>query len=259
MPSPFPGMNPFLELRDQWPGFHLHYISELARQLGPRIAPEYYTQVEHHVFLHEVDDERLQALRRPDITVFESDRKAEHIGGTAVAISAPVEVRIPSTVDVVKVPYLLIRNRASRKVVTAIELLSPTNKARGSDREVYLGKRKELLASMAHFVEIDLLRGGPKMPWVGLPVCDYSVAVSRSHLRPQVDFWPIELRETLPTIPIPLKEFDREVLLDLQAALHGVYDLMSYEFHLYTYGDPEPPLNPTDLAWVQGIVASSEV
>ncbi len=81
--------------------------------------------------------------------------------------------------------------------MTVIELLSPTNKYAGPDREQYLVKRRELLASPVHFVEIDLLRGGPRMPMQDLPECDYCVLVSRVETRLDAGLWPIRLREPI--------------------------------------------------------------
>ena len=86
-----------------------------------------------------------------------------------------------------------------------IELLSPSNKRAGDDREQYLAKRRELLRTPAHLVEIDLLRGWTPMPQEGRPECDYSVMVSRAEKRRAADFWPIRLRDRLPVIPFPLR------------------------------------------------------
>ena len=71
--------------------------------------------------------------------------------------------------DVERVRYLEVRDREGREVVTVIELLSPSNKRAGDDRESYLAKRRELLRSPAHLVEIDLLRGWTPMPQEGGP------------------------------------------------------------------------------------------
>lgn len=137
--------------------------------------------------------------------------------------------------------YLEIRDRASREVVTVLELLSHTNK--GRHRDQYLVKRDKILAGSAHLVEMDLLRGGEPMPSPDRPACDYSVVVSRAERRPEADFWPIGLRDPLPTIPIPLRGPDRDATLDLQALLNRVYDAGRYA--RYVYEDrPQPPSAP---------------
>ena len=108
------------------------------------------------------------------------------------------------SIDVLE-SFIEIRDRETREVVTVVELLSPTNKAPGSDREQYLGKRKVLLAGNTHVVEIDLLRSGQRAPVGEMPECDYVVMVSRSYERPRVELWPLALSDPLPTIPIPLR------------------------------------------------------
>jgi Protein of unknown function (DUF4058) len=151
------------------------------------------------------------------------------------------------------VPFLEVRDRQGRELVTAIELLSPSNKRSGDDREQYLAKRRELLRSPAHLVEIDLLRGWTSMPQEGRPECDYSVLVSRAEKRPAADFWPIGLRDRLPVIPIPLRSPDAAARIDLQEVLHRTYDGPGYEHFIYS-GEPEPSLSANDSAWARPFV-----
>ena len=55
---------------------------------------------------------------------------------------------------------LQIKEIASGEVVTALELLSPANKRPGKGRTQYENKRREVISSQTHLIEIDLLRGG---------------------------------------------------------------------------------------------------
>ena len=151
------------------------------------------------------------------------------------------------------VTFLQIRDRASRRVVTVLELLSRSNKYSGADREQYLMKRQALLFRDVNFVEIDLLRGGPRMPNRNVPDSDYSVLVSRPGRRPFADYWAIGLRESLPAIPIPLHRDDHDAALDLQPVLHRVYDAARYGSRIYD-GQPEPALSPEDAAWAAPFV-----
>ncbi len=153
-------------------------------------------------------------------------------------------------VDVERLSFVEIRDRRDRQLVTVLELLSPSNKRQGPDREQYLAKRRQLLASDVHLIEIDLLRGGPRMPVEGLPDCDYCIVVSRVENRPEVGIWPIRLRARLPVIPIPLRAPDADARLDLQEALNHLYDAAGYEDYIYT-GAPQPPLHPDDAAWAR--------
>ena len=136
-----------------------------------------------------------------------------------------------------------------------IELLSPSNKRGGDDRELYLAKRRELLRGSAHLVEIDLLRGWAPMPQTGRPACDYSVMVSLAERRPTADFWPVKLRERLPVVPIPLRAPDAAAQVDLQEALQRAYDGPGYEHFIYR-GEPEPPLSAEDAAWAGQLISA---
>ncbi len=143
-----------------------------------------------------------------------------------------------------------IRDRLGRQLVTAIEILSPTNK-RGVGRGEYLKKRRRLLRSEAHLVEIDLLRAGRRIPMErALPPAPYYIYVGRQELRPVTDVWPVRLDQPLPQVPIPLLAGDGDVMLDLQAALTAVYDLSDYGLEIDYSGPPEVPLTPEQSAWV---------
>jgi hypothetical protein len=156
-------------------------------------------------------------------------------------------------VDVERHSYLEIRDRENRQLVTVLELLSPSNKRPGRDRDQYEDKRNALLSGTANFVEIDLLRGGPRMPMQDLPACDYCVLVSRVKPRPIADCWPIRLRDPLPVIPVPLRPDDQDARLDLQAVLHRLYDAAGYEVYIYG-GQPDPPLPAVDVAWARQLL-----
>jgi len=207
-------MNPYLEQEDVWHDFHERLLPHLAEVIGSQLAAHYIVKIDEHVYIHE-----------------------------------------PAAVDIEGSSYVEIRDRRDRRLVTVIQLLSPTNKYSGPDREQYLGKRGQLLASSTHLVEIDLLRGGPRMPVANpLPACAYYAMVSRMEKRPKADFWPIDLRAQLPVIPIPLRDPDPDANLDLQAALHHVYDAARYGNYIYE-GSPQPALNAPDDTWARQLLA----
>ena len=251
MPSPFPGMNPFLEHEDAWHDFHASFMPRVRDVVSAQVDPRYIVKIDEHIYIHEMSAEQRRFVGRADITV---GRGAPAVGGaaaTAVA-EAPVERYLPA-VDVERAAFVEIRDRRNRQLITLIELLSPANKRPGGDREQYLGKRHEIVASTAHFVEIDLLRGGERMPVDDLPECDYCVLVSRSEKRPRVGIWPLRLRDRLPIIPIPLRAPDPDATLDLQEVLHDIYDKAHYETYIYD-GTPDPRLAPADAAWAEPFV-----
>jgi len=245
-------MNPYLEQDDVWQDFHQSFIPLVREALSEQVRPGYFVKVEEHLFIHELPAEERRLLGRADVAV--GDRRPERSSpsGTEV-IEAPAYGQLALAVDVERHAYLEIRDRRHRDLVTVIELVSPANKKAGVDRDQYLAKRQQLLLSNVHFVEIDLLRGGPRLPVQGLPDCDYYVLVSRAEDRPDVAPWPLGLREQLPKVPIPLRAPDGPAWLDLQPLLHRLYDAAGYEDHIYT-GSPQPPLAAGDEAWARQLL-----
>ena len=207
MPSPFPGMNPFLEHLDVWSTFHTGMLAAMADRLSAQVRPDYLVHMEAHI---------------------ERQR------------------------------YLEIRDRRNRELVAVVELLSPVNKKSGPYRAQYLTKRSEILASPAHLVEIDLLRDGRAMPDQERPSSTYGVMVSRVEERPAADFWPIGLRQPLPTIPVPLRPANSHASLELQKLLHEVYDRGTYAEEIYEQ-EAEPPLDPADLDWAEHVLSQAKL
>jgi hypothetical protein len=243
-------MDPYLET-STWMNFHTLLCAEMVRQLGPKIRPRYLARATEQSYTEiavEPDGQRRPSL--PDVNVLESAPGPGRGGAAAVAIVA-APVRVP-TIMPVKIPHAAveIRDRLKRRLVTAIELLSPTNKC-GVGRKEYLKKRRRLLRSEAHLVEIDLLRAGRRVPMErSLPPAPYYVYVGREESRPMTDVWPIRLDQPLPQIPIPLLEGDPDVMLDLQSALTVVYDISDYGLELDYTKPPVAPLTPEESTWL---------
>ena len=142
------------------------------------------------------------------------------------------------------------------EVVTVIEVLSPGNKRPGSDgRREYLNKRETVLRSPAHLLELDLLRGGERLPTIeALPRADYYAFVCRARRRPLAEVYPWTLYQPLPSIPVPLAQGDPEIALDLQAVFTTVYDRAGYDYAL-DYAQPvAPPLSEDEQAWCAAIL-----
>lgn len=251
MPSPFPGMNPYLEQESVWHDFHERFCPVAAEMLTAQVRPHYIVKIDEHVYIHELPAETRRFLGRADVAVTRSPATADS-GSTAQVLTAPARVRLPA-VDIERLSFVEIEDRESRQLVTAIELLSFSNKYAGPDREQYLAKRGRLFASAAHFVEVDLLRGGPRMPVEDLPECDYYAMVSRVEERFSAGLWPIRLPDRLPIIPIPLRPPHGDARLDLQAILHRVYDAAGYEDYIYM-GQPQPRLAPDRTNWAQQFI-----
>jgi hypothetical protein len=192
---------------------------------------------------------------RADVGVTRPPFATPGTGTATAAAEAPAKVILPA-VDIERLSFIEVRDRDNWQRVTVIELLSPSNKYAGPDREQYLAKRRELLSSAVHFVELDLLRGGPRMPMENLPECDYCVLVSRVETRPEAGLWPVRLRERLPLVRIPLRTPHADAQLDLQDILHRIYDAAGYEDYIY-HGQPQPQLHPEDAAWAQSFVPAA--
>ncbi len=204
MPSPFPGMNPYLEQEDVWVDFHQSFIPLVRDVLSAQVRPGYLVRVEEYLVIHELPEDEHRYLGRADVSVTRSP-SSQGVRSGGGALEAPVYGRVPPAADIEHHSYLEIRDRRDRSLITFIEVLSPSNKRLGPDREQYLAKRRQLFASGVHLVEIDLLRVGPRLPLVELPDCDYCILVSRVEERPRVGIWPLRLRERLPLIPVPLR------------------------------------------------------
>jgi hypothetical protein len=251
MPSPFPGMNPYLEQERVWHDFHERFLPTAAEAIGAQVDPRYIVKIDEHVYIHELPEGSRQFLGRADIAV---TRSPEGGGPRPVAavLEAPAQVRLPR-VDIERLSYVEIRDRDDWRLVTVIELLSPSNKRPGPDREQYLAKRAELLSGAAHLVELDLLRGGPRLPLEDLPACDYYALVSRVEDRPRAGVWPIRLRDRLPVLPIPLHAPDPDAVLDVQSALDRVHDAARYRTYIYR-SPPQPALSRDDEAWARQFI-----
>ena len=187
-------------------------------------------------------------------------------GGGGGPAAGGVLVASPSVVGSLPRPKAVVRSRrwlsvqdnASRRVVTVVELLSPTDKRAGVARDKYQVKRDKLLRSGTHLVEIDLLRGGVRMPTRGLPPCDYYCAVSRRPDRPRAELWPFDLAHPLPALPVPLLPGEAEPVVALKPVLDRVYDEGHYADRLYT-DTPDPPLTPEQAAWAAALLPPEAV
>lgn len=251
MPSPFPGMDPYLE--SIWADVHTRLVPLFGTMLAPLLAPKYITDLSSRIVVERLpDDEPNGRFIMPDVSVLQ----VESTGATETAVPAgvtPPGLRLKTPIELpTRLVTLHIREAASMRLVTVIELLSPVNK-RGEGRREYLQKRKEVLDSQAHLVEIDLLREGRRMPFLGeVPATPYLAMVSRTYARPECDVWPIRLQDPLPVLPVPLLRPDPDVPLDLGAALRTTYDAARYDLRIdYSQPPPPPPLSDEDAAWVK--------
>lgn len=254
MPSPFPGMDPYLE-GQVWEEFHQLMINEIHSRLVPLVRPQFVVRMEQRIYLEHPSSEISRAIR-PNVTLLRQPGLPTRMGS---AVIDPPPLALPLALsEEHRESFLEVRMRDSGELITVIELLSPTNKRPGADgvRE-YLTKREWVLRSAAHLVELDLLRGGQRLPMARpLPHSDYFVILSRLRNRPMAAVWPFTMRDRMPRIPIPLADGDPDVPLDLGAAFNAVYDRAGYDYSLdYEHG-VAPPLTEDEAIWVRDVLSS---
>lgn len=258
MPSPFPGMDPYIEARREWLDFHADLAGEIRARLNVALQANYYaTTVIHTTYdVIEIAKRDIHSVA-PDVSVWRSNPST--FAATAVAVIDPplAESQIPLEVEV-RLANVEVRETGTDRLVTAIEILSPVNKRTGVQREKYLRKRQELFRADVHVMEIDLLRGGKRSPLeIAPPPAPYYVTLGRAGNRPRVNIWPIQLSDRLPRLPIPLLPPDPDVVLDLGAVVRDVYERGAYSRRIdYTHPVPPPDLTPEQQAWVDELLFS---
>jgi hypothetical protein len=251
-------MDPYLERPGLWREVHTRLIVAIADVLGPMVRPHYRVAVEHRSYLAMLTSE--EAVIVPDVSVTNG-------GGTSSSSSLQPSLSPTNPepgVFIAELPmpeeiterYLEIRDAATYDVIASIELLSPTNKQRGEGRRLYEKKRLNVLSSMTHLVEIDLLRTGTPMPMrtSDPPPFDYSIIVSRVHQRPKAEVRLFRIQQPIPSFSIPLRRNEAEPRLDLNAILHELYDRAGYDLAIDYRSKPIPPLSQDDEAWAEALL-----
>ncbi len=256
MPSPFPGVDPYLE-DSEWGSFHAQLIASMARQLAPQLRPRYVALTEKRFTYDEPDDLSITEHNGsiyPDVAVAERAPMSSTSSAMFVTVLEPT-LQMPTVLpEQVPQRWLEIQDVAERRLVTVIELLSPANK-RGRGYEEYIERRERLLLSRAHLLEIDLLRRGRRVPMrEPLPKAPYFLFLSRVQKRPLTDVWTIALDQPLPRIGVPLLPGDDDVVLDLQAAFTDVYDSIGYDLLLNYDDPPEIKLAGEAAEWARQLI-----
>ncbi len=253
MPSPFPGMDPYLEAH--WRDIHASLIIYTRDALQGVLPGSLRARAEERVLLETPQGIAAHPLY-PDVRVveFAARRGLEALpeAGAAVETLLLVETEVEGETET----FLEIIDRESgNRVVTIIEFLSPSNKSPGKNREEYLRKQQEICASNANLAEIDLNRFGTHT--LAFPLerlrpkgrTPYMVCVRRAARRGVAEVYPMPLWERLPTIQIPLRPDDADVPLDLQALVEQCYRNGAYDGTLNYAADPDPPLLGADKQW----------
>lgn len=251
MPSPFPGMNPFLE-GHLWPDVHNSLAYLISVQLTPRMPEAYIVHLNNYTVADTNPGEDI-GIMYPDVEVLKRARKAEE-PAEAYELSkttAPTVV-IPAIkpVDVV-IPVIEIKDRKSNRLITAIELLSPVNK-RKPGLEAYREKRLRLHEADVNLIEIDLLRRGERpFNHPAIPKSHYLITLVRAH-HYSTEAWAVGLKDTLPVIPVPLLPPDKDTTLDLSKVLNDMYEQRAMDKSIdYTDTPPPPAFSKEELDWLK--------
>jgi hypothetical protein len=260
MPSPFPGMDPYLEDPSVWEEFHHVFITECMYHLSDRLPEGYIAKIDERVELVSADDEAARQYI-PDVAVaaMRGGRGAARAAvpadtATAVAV-APVTLASVDSLEV-KEAYIEIVRLPEHDLVTSVELLSPWNKF-GEGVGQYRSKRRHLVRHGIHVVEIDLLTRGRRTEVVGaVPTGDYFVFVFRGDRKPDVDVYPWGVRQPLPVVRVPLRGPDGDVPLELSAVITSAYDRGRYSRKLRYGAPPTASLSPADKTWAADVVKS---
>jgi hypothetical protein len=259
MKSPFPGMDPYLE--QHWLEVH-HRITTYARdQIQKHLPRELRARINKRSFVESEGSSEyggshsfIRVIERPH------DSETASWAERGIALAEPITIRTVRTM-ISQAFIEVVDLTSSDRVVTVIEFVSPNNKIAGQGRKLYLEKQRELIATEASLVEIDLSRAGrrhqkgrmsyiPRFYWA-----TYMACVTRAWRGDEASIYPLPLTSPLPAIPIPLRQSDTEVWLELQPLIdqcyeNGAYDTIDYHRPL------NPPLAYADTAWTEELLQS---
>jgi hypothetical protein len=251
-------MDPYLE-GYLWPDVHHRLATQISDQLMPLLRPKYVARIEIHMVTDETPEAEI-GIMYPDVEIVRTYQTSDQLpvlprgtptGEPTAASMTPITVSVPLLEFEVRLATVEIRDVAQNQLVTSIEILSPVNK-REPGLSRYREKRQHLRTAKVHLLEIDLLRRGQRIqlhPHVR--TSDYRVALIRAQAR-VADIWSINLPEPLPTVPVPLRAPDADVLLNLATALATIYDRAAYDLSIqYTQPPPPPPLSVEARTWLQ--------
>lgn len=265
MPTPFPGMDPYLERRGLWEEIHTDLISGIRHYLIPLLRPKYRVAIEQRTYLSLVSSSSSLSLPfpppkpeltgKPDvmITIPGQAAVAEPLTLAETTFDPPLLGELPMPEEITE-RYLEIRDVGTQEVITAIEILSPTNKTDKEGQQQYERKRLQVLGSETSLVEIDLLRGGQPFAMRVIDQnqatsSDYRIVISRSWQRPSADLYLFGVRQPIPSFLIPLRPSEQEPVLPLNRILHDLYDQGGFDMVIDYTQPADPPLAEADALW----------
>ncbi len=258
MRSPFPGIDPYLE--QYWGDVHHRMITYSCDSIQKQLPGDLLARVDERVFVEPAEGRPRNIV--PDVRVVERGRRGSQglRTGNGIAVAEPLVVHLEPDEPVRQGYIEIIDLKSGRRVVTVIEVLSPSNKKPGPGRDLYIKKQEELREGQVSLVEIDLLRAGSRilsLPFDRIPEghhSPYAACARRGWLPFRIEFYRLPLRERLPAIAIPLRHDDLDVPLDLQSVLDQCYEAGRYGDDVDYREEPDPPLEPDDARWAEALL-----
>jgi len=258
MSSPLPGMDPYLE-GYLWSDVHNALASKIRALLVPQVRPKYAVRLELYV-VNDTSPTSEIGILYPDVEILQIKRQHDTLPSVSSSnlLTTPVKITLPVIQPIeVRIPTVEIRDTSNNQLVSCIEIISFVNK-RNPGITDYRNKRQSLYNANVHLLEIDLLRRGTRpFNHPRLPDTPYLITLTRA-LSGVIDIWPVTLQESLPTVPIPLREGDRDAVLELQTALNAIYDEAAYDLTIdYTQIPPPPIFNQSDRDWMDQLLQAN--
>jgi Protein of unknown function (DUF4058) len=258
MHSRFPGMNPYLE--QFWGDIHHRLITYSSDALQKQLPGDLRARVDERVFVEPEEGKPRNIV--PDVRVVERGRRddARLRASNGIAVAEPLIIRLDQNEPIRQGFIEIIDIKSGRRVVTVIEILSPSNKVSGPGRDLYLKKQEELRAAKVSLVEIDLLRAGARVLAAPLELIPdghrtpYAACVRRGWKALELEYYRLPLQDRLPAIAIPLRQADHDVALDLQALIDRCYEEARYDEDIDYLQEPDPPLDSDHARWADDLL-----
>jgi hypothetical protein len=260
MKSPFPGMDPYIEASGLWEDFHNHLIDKICETLADAVPEHYFVRSGERSYLELLESgEKVSRHFKPDVSVARprGRKKTLKKGGAALAEAVsdvePVTMRAFVVEEFRETFVDIYESKPEQRLVTSLEVLSPSNKRPGSPGwDLYQRKRQGLLLGGVNLVEVDLLRGGQRMPMVDpWPDSAYTFLVARTWKAPLCAVWPVSLQRPLPAIPVPLASPDADIPLRLQPLIEAIYQRFRYGQSIDYTRPLTPPPGSAEAAWLE--------
>ncbi len=215
MPSPFPGMDPYIETPKLWPDFLWNLAGEVRAGLNALIQPHYFARLEPR----EID----------------GGCATSEVRGTAVGVYLTRTQQLVTQIEILSSPEKCRHHEAQAEYLRR--------------RQDLLSSPVHLLE-----IDL-LREGERSPPEESVPCSPYRIVLSRADHRPRVEVWPIQLADRLPVLPLPLLEPDPDAPLDLGAAVASVYERGAYAAQIdYREPPPPPRLTPDEAAWLEELL-----